>query len=56
MYTEDYPKFMPFHSEPPFHPQPISEPAPTTNERGFPSELLDSGFEWTEILTTEPKR
>jgi hypothetical protein len=41
-----------FHSESHFDPNLISESAQTTNERVFPAELLDSGFELTEILTS----
>jgi hypothetical protein len=41
-----------FHSEPHFDPNLISESVQTTNERIFPAELLDSGFELTEILTS----
>jgi hypothetical protein len=50
MHTQDHPIY--FHLEPQFNPNPISEPAPTANEPVFPAELLDSGFELTEILTS----
>jgi hypothetical protein len=55
MYAEDYLMFMTFHSESHFDPNRISEPTQTPNEPVFPAELLDSGFEWTEILTAESK-
>jgi len=49
MYTEDnlkpiIPRGDPHHD---------FRPAQTNNDPVFPAELLDSGFEWTEILTTE---
>jgi len=40
-------------SETQFNLNPISGPAQPSNESVFPAELLDSGFEWTEILTSE---
>jgi hypothetical protein len=44
-----------FHSDPPSSPNTISGPAQRSREPIFPAELLDSGFEWTEILTAEQK-
>jgi hypothetical protein len=56
MYTNDHRMFMTFHSETQFNPSPSSAPSQPGKERIFPAELLDSGFEWTEILTAESKR
>ena len=53
MYPEDYLMFTNGHSDPRFNPNPISESAPTEIVPVFPHELLDSGFELTEILTAE---
>ena len=55
MYPEDYLMFMTFHSEPRCNSNPISGRAPSENAPLFPAELLDSGFELTEILTAESK-
>jgi len=52
MHTEDYLIYMNLHLESQFNPNPISEPAQITNQPVFPAELLDSGFELTEILTS----
>jgi hypothetical protein len=51
MYHEDHLIFMSSNFESNFNPNPGSEPAQTANEPVFPAELLDSGFELTEILT-----
>lgn len=51
MHTEDHLKFITFSLDSRFNSNLISEPAPNVNEPVFPSELLDSGFELTEILT-----
>jgi hypothetical protein len=53
MYPEDYLMFMTFHSEPHCNSNSISERTPSENAPVFPAELLDSGFELTEILTAE---
>jgi hypothetical protein len=55
MYPENYLTFMNRHSETHFHPDPHSESASRENAPSFPHELLNSGFELTEILTTESK-
>jgi hypothetical protein len=55
MHTEDHLASLAFFLESPFNPNPSSEPPLTTNERVFPAELLDSGFELTNILT-EPHK
>ena len=52
MYNEDHLSLMSSHFESNFNPNPGSEPAQTANEPVFPAELLDSGFELTEILTS----
>jgi hypothetical protein len=51
MHTEDHLTSPAFFLESPFNPNQSSEPPPTSNEPVFPAELLDSGFEWTKILT-----
>jgi hypothetical protein len=51
MHTEDYTTSLPFFLESAINPNQSSEPPPTTNEPVFPAELLDSGFEWTNVLT-----
>jgi hypothetical protein len=51
MHTEDHLILNALHLESRGHPNPFSEPVPTTVEPLFPAELLDSGFELTEILT-----
>jgi hypothetical protein len=53
MSNEDHRMFISSRSEPHFNPDPIPRPAQPPNESIFPAELLDSGFEWTEILTGE---
>jgi len=55
-YNQENRPFISFHSEPHFIPNPTSGPAQPSNEPFFPAELLDSGFEWTEILTAESNR
>jgi hypothetical protein len=50
MHTEDHLTSPTFHLEGPFHPHQSSEPPETTNQPVFPAELLDSGFELTNIL------
>jgi hypothetical protein len=52
MHSEDHPIFMNLHLESQFNPNPFSEPAQTADESVFPAELLDSGFELTEFLTS----
>jgi hypothetical protein len=52
MPTEDDLVFMTFHLPSHLNPNPTSEPAQPANETAFPAELLDSGFELTEILTS----
>ena len=52
MHNEDHLIFMNLHLESQFSPNPISEPAQTADEPVFPAELLDSGFELTEFLTS----
>jgi hypothetical protein len=52
MHTEDDLLFMKFYLSSPLDPSAVSEPAQTANEPVFPAELLDSGFELTEILTS----
>jgi hypothetical protein len=52
MRNEDHLSFLNLHLESPFNPNPISEPTQTANEPVFPAELLDSGFEFTEFLTS----
>jgi hypothetical protein len=51
MHTEDQLTFLASHLDSPFDADQSSEPSPTSNGPVFPAELLDSGFEWTNILT-----
>jgi len=53
MSKEDHRMYISTRSETQFNLNPISGPAQPSNESVFPAELLDSGFEWTEILTSE---
>jgi hypothetical protein len=55
MYNEDNLRPSSFHPEPRISPSAFSGAAQSLNEAIIPAELLDSGFEWTEILTTESK-
>jgi hypothetical protein len=52
MHTEDHLTSPAFHLERPLNPDQSSEPAETTNEPVFPAELLNSGFELTNILAS----
>jgi hypothetical protein len=53
MHTEDHLTSPAFHLERPFNPdQSSQQPAETTNEPVFPAELLNSGFELTNILAS----
>jgi hypothetical protein len=50
MHTENHLTSPPFHLEGPFNSPQTFEPAESINEAVFPAELLDSGFELTNIL------
>jgi hypothetical protein len=50
MHTEDHLTPGAFDLESPFNPNQSSEPLPIINGPVFPAELLDSGFELTNIL------
>jgi hypothetical protein len=52
MHTDDHLIFMTLHLESQLDSNPISELSQIANEPVFPAELLDSGFELTEILTS----
>jgi hypothetical protein len=53
MHTEDHHLTSPaLHLERPFNPDQSSQPMETTNEPVFPAELLNSGFELTNILAS----
>jgi hypothetical protein len=53
MYNEDNLRPGSFHPEPRFSANAFSGATPSATEVIIPAELLDSGFEWTEILTAE---
>jgi hypothetical protein len=53
MYNEDNLRPNSFRPDPRFTPNAFSGMVPPPNEAIIPAELLDSGFEWTEILTTD---
>ena len=50
MHTEDHLTSPAFHLESSFNPNQSSEPLPIISEPVFAAELLDSGFELTNIL------
>jgi hypothetical protein len=52
MHTEDHLPSLAFHLESPSNPNQSSEPLPIISEPVFPAELLDSGFELTNILAS----
>jgi hypothetical protein len=52
MHTEDDFTSLAFHLESPFNPNQSSEPLPIISEPVFPGELLDSGFDLTNILAS----